>query len=140
MILRVVAYAFAGIAAVLLTGTVTGDRYALFTGRTGIFLLGIVIGLSVSAIRTLIGYSPRPLGCFGFGIVALAIGSGLAFVLGLILPDVEVSLTGAVVAGVFAAVTGSIVYAMFDEGGPAERPAIEFMPAPAAGAEEDDDA
>lgn len=117
MIWRLASFAMAGIGAVLVAGTVTGDRYAAFAGRTGIFLLGIVLGLVGAAVSSGLRRFPLRFGCGGFGAVTVIVATVAATVGSTVLPDVALSLGGAVLIGVASALTTSIAYAIFDEDG-----------------------
>lgn len=138
MIWRLVSFAMAGIGAVLVVGTVTGEDYANLTGRTGIFLLGIVLGLAVSGVSSGVRRAPVRLGCAGFGVLAVVVGTLVAQAVAMALPDVALSLAGAVMIAVAAALTCSVAYAVFDEGEPAHLAAAP-IDAPFVGAEEDEE-
>jgi hypothetical protein len=137
MIWRIVSFAMAGIGAVLIVGTFTGARYAAFAGRTGIFLLGIALGVVTAGVASGLRRAPVALGCAGFGAVTVVVGAVVAAVVASVLPDVALSLAGAVLIGVFAALTCSVAYAVFDEGGPETVAPIAIAnEAPVVGADE----
>ena len=137
MIWRYVSFAMAGIGAVLVVGTFTGDHYVELSGRTGIFLFGIMLGLAVSGVGVAMRRVPVRLGCAGFGIATILVGAFVAEAAAAMLPDVTLSPSGAIMTGIAAALTCCVPYAVFDEAEPAQA-AVAPVDAPSYGAEEDE--
>ena len=113
--IRLLAYMAAGMAAVLLVGTVFGERMVEYDNQAAVLLFGALLGLLTFFIKPVVTAISFPISCLTFGLFALVINAGFFALAAWAVPGVETTWLGAVVGGLTASVLGGIIYSVFDE-------------------------
>lgn len=113
--IRLIAYIAAGIASVLLVGTVFGDRLVEYEDQVAVLLFGGLLGLLTFFIKPVVSAISFPITCLTFGLFALVINAAFFALAAWLAPGVEATWLGAFVGGATASVLGGIIYSVFDE-------------------------
>ncbi len=109
--IRLLAYIVAGMASVLILGTIFGDRMV----QIAVLVFGAALGLLEYFIKPVITLVSLPITCLTFGLFALVINAGFFGLAAWVVPGVGVTWLGALVGGAIASVLGGIIYSVFDE-------------------------
>ena len=113
--IRLVPYIAGGMAAVLLIGTVFGDRLATYEDEVSVLLFGAALGALTFLVKPLISTISLPVTCLTFGLFALVIDAIFFALAARIAPGVEVTWLGAFVGGMVAAMISGIVFSIIDD-------------------------
>lgn len=113
--IRLLAYIVAGMASVLILGTVFGDRMVEYDSEVAVLVFGAALGLLVFFIKPIVTLISFPITCLTFGLFALVINGAFFGLAAFIVPGVDVTWLGAVVGGVISSVLSGIIYSVFDE-------------------------
>jgi putative membrane protein len=113
--IRLVGYIAGGIVAVLLIGTVFGDRLATYDDETSVLLFGAALGALTFFVKPLIAMISLPITCLTFGLFALVIDAVFFAVAARIAPGIEVTWLGALAGGLTASVISGIVFSIVDD-------------------------
>lgn len=113
--IRLVAYIAGGMVAVLLIGTIFGDRLATYDDETSVLLFGGALGALTFLVKPLVSFISLPVTCLTFGLFALVINAAFFALAGRITPGVEVTWLGAFVGGITASMITGIVFSIIDE-------------------------
>jgi len=114
-VIRLLAYIVAGMASVLLVGTVFADRMVQYDDQAAVLVFGALLGLLTFFIKPIVTFISFPITCLTFGLFALVINAGFFALAAWAVPGVETNWLGAVVGGLTASVLGGIIYSVFDE-------------------------
>jgi putative membrane protein len=114
-VIRLLAYIVAGMASVLILGTVFGDRMVEYDNEVAVLVFGAALGLLVFFIKPIVTLISLPITCLTFGLFALVINGAFFGLAAFIVPGVDVTWLGAVVGGVISSVLSGIIYSVFDE-------------------------
>lgn len=113
--IRLLAYIVAGMASVLILGSVFGDRMVEYDSEVAVLVFGAALGLLVFFIKPIVTLISLPITCLTFGLFALVINGAFFGFAAFIVPGVDVTWLGAVVGGVISSVLSGIIYSVFDE-------------------------
>ncbi|MGH2551442.1 MAG: phage holin family protein [Thermomicrobiales bacterium] len=113
--IRLLAYIVAGMASVLILGTVFGDRMVEYDSEVAVLVFGAALGLLVFFIKPIVTLISLPITCLTFGLFALVINGAFFGLAAFVVPGVDVTWLGAVVGGVISSVLSGIIYSVFDE-------------------------
>jgi putative membrane protein len=114
-VIRLLAYIVAGMAAVLIVGTVFGERMVEYDDQAAVLVFGAMLGLLTFFIKPIVTLVSFPITCLTFGLFALVINAGFFAFAAWAVPGIETTWLGAVVGGITASVLGGIIYSVFDE-------------------------
>jgi len=113
--IRLLAYIVAGMASVLILGTIFGNRMVSYDSQIAVLVFGAALGLLEYFIKPVITLISLPSTCLTFGLFALVINAGFFGLAAWVVPGVGVTWLGAVVGGAIASVLAGIIYSVFDE-------------------------
>jgi len=113
--IRLVAYISAGIASVLLLGTLFGDRLASYDGEVSVILFGAALGALTFLVKPFVAAVSLPVSCLTFGLFALVISAAFFALAARIAPGVEVTWLGAFAGGATSAVLGGLIFSILDD-------------------------
>lgn len=113
--IRLLAYMVAGMAAVLLVGTVFGERMVDYEDQAAVLIFGAILGLLTFFIKPIVSAVSLPITCLTFGLFALVINAAFFALAAWAVPGVDTTWVGALVGGLTASVLGGIIYSVFDE-------------------------
>jgi putative membrane protein len=114
-VIRLLAYIVAGIASVLILGTVFGDRMVDYDSEIAVLVFGAALGLLVFFIKPVVTLISLPITCLTFGAFALVINGAFFGLAAFLVPGVDVTWLGAFTGGLISSVLGGIIYSVFDE-------------------------
>ena len=113
--IRLLAYIVAGMASVLILGSVFGDRMVEYDNEVAVLVFGAALGLLVFFIKPVVTLISLPITCLTFGAFALVINGAFFALAAFLVPGVDVTWLGAIVGGLISSVLGGIIYSVFDE-------------------------
>jgi len=113
--IRLLAYIVAGMASVLILGTIFGDRMVSYDSQIGVLVFGAALGLLEYFIKPVIKVISLPITCLTFGLFALVINAAFFGLAAWVVPGVGVTWLGALVGGAISSVLAGIIYSVFDE-------------------------
>lgn len=113
--IRLLAYIVAGMASVLILGTIFGDRMVDYQSQIAVLVFGAALGLFEYFIKPIISLISLPITCLTFGLFALVINAVFFGLAAWVVPGVNVTWLGAFVGGAIASVLAGIIYSVFDE-------------------------
>jgi putative membrane protein len=114
-VIRLLAYIVAGIASVLILGTVFGDRMVDYDSEIAVLVFGAALGLLLFFIKPVVTLVSLPITCLTFGAFALVINAAFFGLAAFLVPGVDVTWLGAFTGGLIASVLAGIIYSVFDE-------------------------
>jgi putative membrane protein len=114
-VIRLLAYIVAGIASVLILGTVFGDRMVDYDSEIAVLVFGAALGLLLFFIKPVVTLISLPITCLTFGAFALVINAAFFGLAAFLVPGVDVTWLGAFTGGLIASVLAGIIYSVFDE-------------------------
>jgi putative membrane protein len=114
-VIRLLAYIVAGMASVLLVGTIFGERMVEYEDQAAVLIFGALLGLLTFFIKPVVAAISLPITCLTFGLFALVINAGFFALAAWAAPGVDTTWLGAMVGGLTASVLGGIIYSVFDE-------------------------
>jgi putative membrane protein len=117
---RLVAYVIGSMIAVLMLGTVFGDRFVTYESEAAVLIFAAVLGVLTAYLKPLAGIVTLPLTCLTFGLFLIVLNAAFFALAAWITPGLEVSFWGAAVGALFASIANGIVFSIVDE---QERPA-----------------
>jgi putative membrane protein len=115
MIVRVVAYIVGSMVAILAVGTLFQSSLVEYESERAVWTFGVALGLLTAFIKPVVSFISLPITCLTFGLFALVINGGLFALAAYVTPGLDVTLWGAVVGGIFAAVINGVIYSVVDE-------------------------
>jgi putative membrane protein len=113
--IRLLAYIVAGMASVLILGTIFGNRMVSYDNQIAVLVFGAALGLLEYFIKPVIALISLPITCLTFGLFALVINAAFFGLAAWVVPGVGVTWLGALVGGAIASVLAGIIYSVFDE-------------------------
>lgn len=113
--IRLLAYIVAGMASVLILGTIFGDRMVTYDSPFAVLVFGAALGLLEYFIKPIVSFISLPITCLTFGLFALIINAAFFELAALVVPQIDVTWLGALVGGVISSVLAGIIYSVFDE-------------------------
>lgn len=113
--IRLLAYIVAGMASVLILGTLFGDRMVTYESPFAVLVFGAALGLLEYFIKPIVAFISLPITCLTFGIFALIINAAFFELAALVVPQIDVTWLGALVGGIISSVLAGIIYSVFDE-------------------------
>jgi putative membrane protein len=113
--IRLIAYMAGGMVAVLLIGTVFGDRLATYDDEASVLLFGAALGVLTFLIKPIIAFVSLPITCLTFGLFALVINAVFFGLAARIAPGVDVTWIGALAGGVVASAVTGVVFSILDD-------------------------
>jgi putative membrane protein len=114
-VIRLLAYIVAGMASVLILGSVFGDRMVEYDSEIAVLVFGAALGLLVFFIKPVVTLISLPITCLTFGAFALVINAAFFGLAAFIVPGVDVTWLGAFTGGLISSVLSGIIYSVFDE-------------------------
>lgn len=113
--IRLASYAVAVAASGLLATTISQERLVAFGSAPAALAFGLLLGGVLAAVAPLLNRVAPPAGCFGFAVVALALGVLVYALVGTALPGFRVTFAGSIVGGVLAMLAAGAVFSLLDE-------------------------
>ena len=113
--IRLLAYIVAGMASVLILGTLFGDRMVTYESPFAVLVFGAALGLLEYFIKPIVAFISLPITCLTFGLFALIINAAFFELAAWVVPQIDVTWLGALVGGVISSVLAGIIYSIFDE-------------------------
>lgn len=115
MLTRVIAYSIGSIVAVLAVGTIFSSNLATYADQESVLIFGVILGVLTAFVKPILHVLTLPISCLTFGLFALVLNAALFGLAARLTPNVEVTLLGAVVGGVFVAIINGVIYSVVDE-------------------------
>ena len=113
--IRLLAYIVAGMASVLILGTIFGDRMVTYESPFAVLVFGAALGLLEYFIKPIVSFISLPITCLTFGLFALVINAAFFELAAWVVPQIDVTWLGALVGGIISSVLAGIIYSIFDE-------------------------
>jgi|SRR6478735_9295855 putative membrane protein len=113
--IRLLAYIVAGMASVLILGTLFGDRMVTYESPFAVLVFGAALGLLEYFIKPIVSFISLPITCLTFGLFALVINAAFFELAAWVVPQIDVTWLGALVGGIISSVLAGIIYSVFDE-------------------------
>jgi putative membrane protein len=115
MVARLVAYSIGSIVAVLAVGTIFANDLVWYADERAVIIFGIVLGGLTTFVKPLLKILTLPISCLTFGAFAVVLNAALFWLAARVTPDLDVSLWGAILGGIFAAVINGVLFSVVDE-------------------------
>ncbi len=115
MLLRTIAFIVGSIVTVLAVGTIFPPDMVFYVDQEAVLVFGVVLGVLTSFLKPILSALTLPISCLTFGLFSFVLNTGLFALAARITPNVTVSLLGALVGGVFAAIINGVMYSVVDE-------------------------
>jgi putative membrane protein len=112
VLLKVVAYSIGSIVAVLAVGTIFPNDMVSYADQTSVLMFGVVLGILTTFVKPILSTLTLPISCLTFGLFAFVVNAALFGLAARVTPDVTVTITGAVIGGVFAAIINGVLFSV----------------------------
>jgi putative membrane protein len=115
MITKIVAYSIGSIVSLLAVGTIFSNDIARYDDQRAVIIFGIILGLLTAFVKPVLSVLTLPITCLTFGVFALVLNAGLFGLAARLTSNVEVSVLGAIIGGVFAALINGVIFSVADD-------------------------
>lgn len=112
---KTLAYIIGSIVAVLAVGTIFPAGMVSYADQESVLVFGVALGLLTSFVKPVLSLLALPISCLTFGLFSIVLNAGLFALAARISPEVTVSVPGALVGGVFAAIINGVMYSVADD-------------------------
>ncbi|MDQ2682975.1 MAG: phage holin family protein [Chloroflexota bacterium] len=115
MLAKTLAYVIGSIVAVLAVGTIFPSGMVSYDDQESVVIFGVALGLLTSFVKPVLSLLTLPISCLTFGLFSIVLNAALFGLAASLSPDVTVSVPGALVGGVFAAIINGVMYSVADD-------------------------
>jgi putative membrane protein len=115
LVTRVIAYTIGSVVAVLAVGTIFPSDMVTYADETSVMAFGVILGVLTVFVKPVLKILTLPISCLTFGLFAIVLNAALFGLAARLAPDVEVTVWGAVIGGVFAAVINGVVFSIVED-------------------------
>jgi putative membrane protein len=112
---KTLAYVIGSIVAVLAVGTIFPSGMVSYDDQESVVIFGVALGLLTSFVKPVLSLLTLPISCLTFGLFSIVLNAALFGLAASLSPDVTVSIPGALVGGVFAAIINGVMYSVADD-------------------------
>ena len=114
MLTRMIAYSIGSIVAVLAVGTIFSSDLVSYADEQSVAMFGVILGGLTAFVKPVLNVLTLPISCLTFGLFALVLNAALFAAAARITPEVSVSVWGAMVGGIFAAIINGVIFSVAD--------------------------
>jgi putative membrane protein len=115
MIARLIAYSIGSIVAVLAVGTIFDEELVSYADQRAVIIFGVALGALTVFVKPVLKVLTLPISCLTFGLFAVVLNAALFGLAAILTPDLDATVWGALVGGVFAAIINGVLFSVVDE-------------------------
>jgi putative membrane protein len=115
MVTRVLAYSIGSIVSVLAVSNILGPVMVDYGGEQAVVIFGVILGCLTAFVKPVLSILTLPITCLTFGLFALVLNAALFAVAARLTPELDVSVLGALIGGVFVAVINGVIFSVAND-------------------------
>ena len=115
LVTRVIAYSIGSVVAVLAVGTIFPSDMVTYSDDSSVMVFGLILGVLTAFVKPVLKVLTLPISCLTFGLFAVVLNAALFGLAARLAPEVDVTLVGAFVGGIFAAIINGVVFSVVDD-------------------------